>query len=168
MCEQEAHRMMSGAEAHAMYAQKEADSNTRVRVGVGLIVRNADRAILLEKRSDNGFWGLPGGRIEPGESILLTASCAVREETGLTISITRLLGVYSGPEHRIVAFPDGVVQLVDVLLEAVVVAGELACSSESLDLRFFLPADFPSEAEIVPPARLPLRDAVKGVAGVIR
>jgi len=160
--------MASGAETHAMYAQKEADSNTRVRVGVGLVIRNAEGAVLLERRSDNGFWGLPGGRIEPGESILQTALREALEETGLTISLTRLLGVYSGPEHRIVTYPDNVVQLVDILLEAVIVAGKLMCSSESTELRFFQPRGFPPEVEIVPPARAPLHDFVNGVVGVIR
>jgi 8-oxo-dGTP pyrophosphatase MutT (NUDIX family) len=160
--------MISGAAAHGMYAQKEVNSNTRVRAGVGIVIRNAEGAILLERRSDNGFWGLPGGRIEPGESILQTALREAKEETGLTITLTRLLGVYSGPEYRIVTFPDNVAQLVDILLEAVIVAGELVCSSESTELRFFHPEDFPPEVEIVPPARLPLWDIANKLIGVIR
>ena len=151
-----------------MYAQKHADGNTRVRIGVGIVIRNVDGSVLLERRSDNDLWGLPGGRIEPGESILQTALREAKEETGLTVTVVRLLGVYSGPEERIVTFPDGVVQLVDILLEAHIVTGELACSSESSELQFFHPPAFPPETETVPPARLPLRDIAAGLSGVVR
>lgn len=151
----------------SMYNQKQVDANTRVRAGVGLIIHNIDGDILLERRSDNGLWGLPGGRIEPGESLLQTALREAEEETGLTIDVTRLLGVYSGPEDRIVSYSDNVVQLVDIILEASIVSGDLMCSSESLELRFFRLGDFPPETEIVPPARLPLREVAAGDCGVI-
>lgn len=144
-----------------------ADARTLVRAGVGLIIRNMGGDILLERRSDNGLWGLPGGRVEPGESLLQTALREAMEETGLTIAVTRLLGVYSGPDDRVVTYPDNVVQLVDILLEAEIVSGELVCSNESIELRFFRAGCLPSEAEIVPPARLPLREVVNGGVGMI-
>jgi 8-oxo-dGTP pyrophosphatase MutT (NUDIX family) len=153
--------------ASSMYDQNQVDANTRVRAGVGLIIRNLAGDILLERRSDNGLWGLPGGRIEPGESITQTALREAQEETGLTIVVTRLLGVYSGPENRIVIYPDNVVQLIDILLEAAIVSGDLVCSSESLELRFFQVGGFPPETEIAPPAWLPLREAVAGDCGMI-
>ena len=153
--------------ASSMYDQNQVDANTCVRVGVGLVVRNAKGDILLERRSDNGLWGLPGGRVEPGESLTQTALREAKEETGLTILVTRLLGVYSGPEDRIVSYPDNVVQLVDIVLEASIVSGDLVCSSESLELRFFKLTGFPSKTEIVPPARLPLREVVAGKSGGI-
>lgn len=154
--------------AQKMYSKKAADANTRVRVGVGVVVRNQRGWILLEKRSDNGLWGLPGGRIEPGESAVEAAVREVKEETGLTVTITRLLGVYSEPTNRIVTFPDNVVHLVDILLEAAIVSGQLSCSGESADLQFFAPAALPPESEIVPPARLPLQDVLAGLSGIIR
>ncbi len=150
----------------AMYARRTADANTRVRVGTGIIARDQRGLILLEKRRDNGLWGLPGGRIEPGESIIEAALREVREETGLTVEITRLLGVYSEPVGRIVTFPDNVVHLVDILLEAKVISGELQCSDESEELRFFDPAALPSD--LVPPARAPLQDFLQGIVGSIR
>ena len=158
---------MSTVVASSIYDQNQVDANTRVRAGVGLVIRNINGDILLERRSDNGLWGLPGGRIEPGESLLQTALREAKEETGLTIVVTRLLGVYSGPEDRIVTYPDNVVQLVDILLEASIVSGNLVCSCESIELRFFPVGGFPPETEIVPPARLPLREITAGECGRI-
>ncbi len=158
---------MSTVVAFSMYDQNQVDANTRVRAGGGLLILNRNGDILLERRSDNGLWGLPGGRVEPGESLLQTALREAKEETGLTIVVTRLLGVYSGPEDRIVSYPDNVVQLIDILLEASIVSGNLVCSGESIELRFFPVGGFPPETEIVPPARLPLREVVAGDCGMI-
>lgn len=154
--------------AEKMYAKKAADANTRARVGVGVVVLDSRQWILLEKRSDCEMWGLPGGRIEPGESVEKAAVREVYEETGLTVEITRLLGVYSEPESRIVTFLDNgdVVHLIDVLLEAKIISGELSISSESQDLQFFAPTALPSD--IVPPALAPLEDFIQGKIGIIR
>lgn len=86
----------------------------------------------------------------------------VKEEADLTIRLTRLLGVYSEPSERIVTYLDNgdVVHLVDIVLEATVVSGTLTCSSESLDLQFYVPECLPSE--VVPPARVPLNSVAAG------
>lgn len=64
--------------------------------------------VICHQRRDNGWWGLPGGRMEIGESILMCAIREAREETGLTIIIERLACVDSDPEHgALVAYPDG-------------------------------------------------------------
>ena len=152
--------------AQKMYAKKIADVDTRVRAGVGVIIRDDRGWILLEKRSDNGMWGVPGGRIEPGESVTEAALREVEEETGLAVKIIGLHGVYSEPSERIVTFPDNVVQLVDVVLEARIISGKLSCSSESEKLQFFDPAALP--VDLAPPARGPLQDLANGVSGVIR
>jgi 8-oxo-dGTP pyrophosphatase MutT (NUDIX family) len=121
---------------------------------------------LLEKRSDCGLWGLPGGRIDAGESAIEAAVREVLEETGLQVRVTGLVGVYSEPATRIVVHPDNVVQLVDIILSAEIVGGELKVSAESEELRFFDPKDPPDN--IVPPAMLPLADVANGVRGVVR
>jgi 8-oxo-dGTP pyrophosphatase MutT (NUDIX family) len=151
-----------------MFFNQIASATTLVRAGVGVIIQSDEGQVLLEKRSDCGLWGLPGGRIEPGESIVAAALREVKEETGLDIEITQLLGVYSGPHDRIVTYPDNVVQLIDVILLASVISGVLTCSSESEALEFFRLNALPKEHEIVPPAREPIVDFVGGMVGVIR
>lgn len=74
--------------------------------------------ILLTQRADNGQWCLPGGGMEPGESIAEGCTREVREEIGLPVRITRLIGVYSSP-HRITEYADGNrFQFVSLLFEA--------------------------------------------------
>lgn len=154
--------------ARATYASTVSDGRTRVRVGVAVVVRDQRGWILLERRRDCDLWGLPGGRIEPGESVAEAAMREVREETGLTVTVQRLVGVYSDPPGRIVTYPDNgdVAHLVDILLEARVVSGMLTCSAESLDVQFFDPGALPSD--LVPPTVAPLQDILNGCVGAVR
>ena len=63
--------------------------------------------VVLQKRRDTEKWGLPGGGMEFGESIMDTVRREISEETGLTVTtIRRLVGIYSNPRH-IIAYTDG-------------------------------------------------------------
>ena len=75
------------------------------------------------QRSDNGCWGLPGGYVEPGETVVEATAREVMEETGYRVEVGRLIGVYSDPARQVVEYPDGHrVQAVNLCFEAV--AGE--------------------------------------------
>jgi ADP-ribose pyrophosphatase YjhB (NUDIX family) len=139
-----------------------------VRLGVGVIVTDRQGQILLERRSDNGMWGLPGGGIEPGETVTDAALREVKEESGLVVSITGLLGVYSSvTEGRMVVYPDNGDRrhLVDVVVLADILSGTPTTSKESLELCFFPPTGLPTR--IVPPAQAPLMDYVAGMRAII-
>jgi ADP-ribose pyrophosphatase YjhB (NUDIX family) len=56
-------------------------------VGAGVLIVNTEKGLLLEKRKDNGLWGIIGGIMEIGESIEETAKREVFEETGLIIKL---------------------------------------------------------------------------------
>jgi ADP-ribose pyrophosphatase YjhB (NUDIX family) len=150
------------------YGLRSAADITQVRAGVGVFIGYEPHRILLEKRSDCGLWGLPGGRIEAGESIEDSAIREVQEETGLDIQVVKLLGVYSSPTERIVTYHDNVVQLIDVILYGTILSGTLSCSSESEALQFFESNNLPPESEIVLPARAPIQDYFRGLTGAIR
>lgn len=66
--------------------------------GSVVIIVNDRGEILLQERND-GFWGLPGGLMNLGESLIETAKREVFEETSLHIDNLVLLDVLSGQEY---------------------------------------------------------------------
>ena len=116
-----------------------------VRAGVCAAIFDDDGGVLLERRSDNGFWGMPGGAVDVGESVEQAVKREVVEETGLLVEVKRLVGVYSDPRrYSIASYPDGnVFQGVSFLFECVRVDGELRMSHESTDLGYFGVDDLP-------------------------
>jgi ADP-ribose pyrophosphatase YjhB (NUDIX family) len=130
-----------------------------IRPGVAAVIVTAD-GVLLQRRDDNGKWGLPGGGVEPGESVRVAIIREVREETGLDVEPVRLVGVYSDPaHHQIVTYPDGnVIHYVSSVFECAIRGGTLACGAESLELGFFPPDALP--ADTLPISRIRIADAV--------
>jgi ADP-ribose pyrophosphatase YjhB (NUDIX family) len=100
------------------------------------IVADDDGRILLQRRRDSGYWALPGGTMNLGESISQTVVREVEEETGLRVEPTGLVGIYTDPDH-IIEYSDGEVrQQFNVCYTARVIGGSLAISDESTALRF--------------------------------
>ena len=150
-----------------MFTVDPAQPPTRIKLGIAVLVSDKQGWVLLEKRSDCGLWGVPGGRIEPGESIQDAAVREIQEETGLTVRVTRLIGVYSDPEEgRIITYPDGVVHGIDIFVESAIVGGDLRPSDESEALQFFDPAELPPD--LVPGSRALLADIKQVNTGQVR
>lgn len=110
----------------------------RIRTGCSAAIFNPSRQkILLTRRTDNGLWCLPGGKIEPGENVEEACIREVLEETGLCVRISRLIGVYSSPDW-LVEYPDGNrVQIVALSFEAVPDGGSLMVSNEVNEFGYF-------------------------------
>ncbi|WP_410876388.1 NUDIX domain-containing protein [Nocardia sp. A7] len=127
-------------------------ANSLVPGGSVLVTDGAGR-ILMQRRGDSGNWSLPGGVMEIGETL---GECAVREtkeETGLDIEITGLLGIYTDPEH-VIEYGDGEVrQEFAVTYLGRVVGGDIAVSSESTEVRF-VGADELMDLPVHPTVRL--------------
>ncbi|MFD9063695.1 NUDIX domain-containing protein [Kitasatospora purpeofusca] len=114
--------------------------NSLVPAASVVVVDDAGR-VLLQRRTDNGMWALPGGQMDIGESI---AGCGVREtweETGIDIEITGIVGTYTDPRH-VFAYDDGEVrQEFSICLLGRPLGGELRVSDESHEVAWFSPAE---------------------------
>ncbi len=110
----------------------------KVRLGCSAVLFNPQRdQVLLTRRADNGQWCLPGGAVDPGESVSETCEREFFEETGLRVRTVRLIGVYSSRD-QLVVYPDGnEVQIVVLSFEVQAVSGEMGLSRETTDIRFF-------------------------------
>jgi len=110
-----------------------------IRPGTCAAVFNERGEILLQKRADNGFWSMPGGAVDPGESVEQGAIREVWEETGLHVRVVRLVGVYSDPRnYMITQYPGGdIVHNVSLCFVCERVSGTLQISHESTDIGYF-------------------------------
>lgn len=120
---------------------------TKIGPGVSAFIFDVDGRILMEKRSDSGLWGLPGGSMEIGESAEEAVVREVAEETGLEVEVERLLGVHTDPRKgAVAAYPDGnVVHFVSIVFECRRLSGDLRISHESTDLAYFAVDELPDD-----------------------
>ena len=65
-------------------------------VGVTVVVMQGEK-VLLTRREDFAVWCLPGGAVDPQEAVEQAALREVREETGLDVALTGVVGVCSRP-----------------------------------------------------------------------
>ncbi|MFJ3926422.1 NUDIX domain-containing protein [Streptomyces sp. NPDC090022] len=142
------------------------EANSLVPAASAVVVDHAGR-VLLQRRTDNGMWALPGGTMEPGEPI---GECAVREtleETGVTVEITGIVGTYTNPRH-VFAYDDGEVrQEFSICLLARPVGGALRVSDESSEVGWFAP-DEVDGLPMVPAVRRRIDDGRTGDGPVVR
>lgn len=109
----------------------------KIRLGCSAAIFDEGRRVLLTKRRDNGQWCLPSGGVEPGESVAEACEREVVEETGLSVRVKRLVGVYSHPD-QLTVYPDGNKFHIIVLhFEAEIIGGELSLSDETSDYGYF-------------------------------
>ncbi|MEV6878876.1 NUDIX domain-containing protein [Amycolatopsis sp. NPDC051128] len=86
-----------------------APAATSVVPSVTVVIRDDAGRVLLIHRVDNDLWALPGGGHDAGERITDTAVREVKEETGLDVEVSRLVGTYTDPRH-VMAYDDGEVR----------------------------------------------------------
>ncbi len=115
-------------------------------------ILDGDR-VLLAIRADLRGWELPGGRVDPGESHEDAVIREVQEETGLKVTIDRVVGHY----HR-----TGFLPHTAFVFRCRAVGGELTPSDESPRLAWWPCDDLPST--LFPWFRGPLQDALAEAA----
>ena len=127
--------------------------------GLAVIVAVIDDGkVLLTKREDFEVWCLPGGGVEDGESLAEAGIREAKEETGLDVELTRLVGVYSrmgGGMHDVHA----------VLYAAKPVGGELKIEpNETIEVAYFPFDQLPEE--MLFGHRKRISDAITNASGV--
>jgi 8-oxo-dGTP pyrophosphatase MutT (NUDIX family) len=102
-------------------------------------IRDSEKGLLLCKHADRNIWVTPGGLIEPGEH---PADAAVREtweETGLTVEITGILGVYGGPDLIVEYLNGDQAAYIGTIFRGRIAGGTMRPDgSEILDVRYFM------------------------------
>ena len=112
-------------------------------VGVGAIIIEDSRVLLVKRAHPplQAEWSIPGGVLEVGELVREAAIREAREETGLTVETSDLLGVYD----RILRNPAQRVQYHYVLIDFLCrrVAGDLSAASDAAEVRWFRREELP-------------------------
>ena len=120
------------------------------KVVAGTILMQAGR-ILLTRRAihpAHGKWTFPGGYVDWGESVDAAALRETWEETGLTVELGGLVGVYSYATAPVVI----------VVYEARVLGGTLTLCHENDRLEWVAPVEIPWEELAFPSTVAALRD----------
>jgi 8-oxo-dGTP pyrophosphatase MutT (NUDIX family) len=106
---------------------------------VTAIVPNEHGAILLVHRTDNDRWALPGGAMDVGEYMADAVVREVKEETGIDVEVTGVVGIYTNPNH-VMAYDDGEVrQQCSICFTTRILGGQPATSSETSEVQFVAP-----------------------------
>lgn len=131
--------------------------------GAGAVVVDHRGYVLLQRRADNGLWGIPGGLMEPGEEPAQTARRETYEETGLHVHIDRLVGVYAGPSF-VVTYPNGdrsaIVSILFLAHPVDADATPYPRDGEATDVQWFPPDSLPENLPERHASRI--RDALSG------
>jgi ADP-ribose pyrophosphatase YjhB (NUDIX family) len=141
-------------------------ANSLVPAASAVVVDESGR-IILQRRRDNEMWALPGGAMELGESVAECAIRETREETGLDVEVTGIVGIYSDPKH-VFAYDDGEVrQEFSICVLARVGGGAIQVSDESHEVKAFAPEEI-DDLPMVPSIRLRVSDDLSGRMPAIR
>ena len=114
-----------------------------------VLLFNEQGEVLLEERSDDGYFDFPGGGIDPKESGEAAAKRELEEETGLIADELRLFNVYTGEITKYVYFNGDVIYGVDLVYLCDKYHGEMKPQLEEVKkLKFYKLDNLPSKMSI--------------------
>jgi ADP-ribose pyrophosphatase YjhB (NUDIX family) len=138
-----------------------APAATSRKPSASVVIRNNRGELLLLRRADSGQWTIPTGALKKKETLTACAVRECREETGLTVELTGLVGIFSDPRHRI-AYDDGEVRVpVNICFHGQPVSGELATDRESSEAAWVAPESL-DDYDMHPAIRRRISHALRG------
>ena len=129
-------------------APEDRHAPSRPWAGVVVVVWRDDRFLLTlrAKPPHAGLWGLPGGGVQLGETLLAAAAREVREETGIICAPIRSFSAVDVIER------DAQGEVAFHFLLAAVVArwqgGEIVPGDDAVDARWFTPDELSALANV--------------------
>ncbi len=126
---------------YVKYLRQDVGSKKIILNCAGVVIVR-DGRILLQRRADDGKWGLVGGLLELEETYAAAAVREAKEETGLDVRLDAFLGVYHNYDMM---WPNGdrAHTLGAYYVASVSGGGEPRTDAESLELRFFSENELP-------------------------
>jgi len=114
----------------------------RAVAAVAAIAFDERGRVLLVRRGDppdQDVWSVPGGRLEPGETVVAAVAREMAEETGLLVEVRELVAAVDWIEHA----PDGELLRHFVILDHLVevLGGQLAAGDDAAEARWFAPEE---------------------------
>ncbi len=99
---------------------------TSYTIGCYAIIFKGD-SVLLIHRTDYDIWHMPGGGLEPNESLTECVVRETKEEIGLTVAVKRLTGIYQKPGKNDFVF----------MFLTEIIDGAPTPSKEAVDIKYF-------------------------------
>lgn len=129
--------MQSIANKKYMSSEKnknQTENKAKFTIGAFGIIFDVQKRVLLVHRRDYDLWNLPGGTVEDFESPANTVKREVKEETGLEVEISKLLGVYNKADRNDISFS----------FLCKIVSGEITLNDEADKIEYFEIEKIPS------------------------
>lgn len=143
---------MENEKEYISYMRKMIGHKRMISVGLTCLVIDEKERVLLEKRTDNGRYCLPGGSINFDETVLEGLKREVKEETDIDIKEASLIMISSGRKQELV-YPNGdVTDYVDLIFVSRVRSDEIhlrITDGESSLLKFYSFDELPQEEEML-------------------
>ena len=135
-----------------------------ILVGVCVVVSDDENKILLQRRSDNKAWCLPGGHMEIGETAQSTVEREFFEEMGTKLTVKDFVGVYTN--RNIMTYPNGDKSYPIGIFFTGIVKSKITIGEEVLQFEYFSQQNLPNY--ILEAHTEPISDYFAGKRGVIR
>ncbi len=99
------------------------------KVAVGVVAERRGKLLLVQRNHEPHFgeWSFPSGYVDRGEVLEEGAARETKEETGLDVKLTRLLGAWSSRGERVIF----------IAYAARALSGTIVAGPECIDVRFF-------------------------------